>query len=242
MKIPNWQPARVKDGLAIPSRTIDIWLIDLNPADYEFPRPDESDFAADELERASRFRFDRHRRQYLVGRDALRGILAGYTGDEAKKVQFQYGEFGKPALDPSYNLSFNLSNSHEMALIAITKLSGVGADIEFRDRHMWEIDSLAKTVFTDEECAELNVYPSNDRLIPFLSGWTRKEAYLKAIGKGLALPLKGFSVQLDNSLNNPQITVPEWNLLSFWATEDYICSVAYPAGKQPALRWFKLID
>ena len=77
MNLPDWK--RVNRPPTLPDNTIDLWLIDLNPPGFRFPDPDNNPFSADELERANRFRFDRHRRQYLVGRGQLRAILAGYT-------------------------------------------------------------------------------------------------------------------------------------------------------------------
>ncbi|MFT5193586.1 MAG: 4'-phosphopantetheinyl transferase [Cellvibrionaceae bacterium] len=238
MKLPNW--TKVNRPPALPENTIDLWLIDLNPADFHFPNLSYSLYSADELERAARFRFDRHRRQYLVGRGRLRSILAAYTGTTPAEIQFNYGDHGKPALaSPASNVQFNLSNSHEFALVGVSYLEKIGVDLEYRDRHIWDADGLAQSVFTEQEKAELAKYPADQRLIPFLSGWTRKEAYLKGIGKGLALPLTGFSVELENRQEAPSISADEWELASFWCTEDYLSAVAFPASPmRPHLRYF----
>ncbi|MFK7802576.1 MAG: 4'-phosphopantetheinyl transferase superfamily protein [Anaerolineae bacterium] len=243
IKTPEWKT--VDQPPILLENTIDLWLVDLNPAGYEFPAAVGSVFSTDELERAARFRFDRHRRQYLVGRQQLRHILGAYAQTNPADIQFRYGEYGKPFLasSASHGLSeiqFNLSNSHEMALIGVSRLAKIGVDIEYRDRHIWDVDNLASSVFTDQEQAELAEYPADQRLIPFLSGWTRKEAYLKGVGKGLALPLKGFSVELKNSNASPDISIPEWGLESFWSTSEYLSAVAFPASQsRPDFRWFK---
>lgn len=239
-KLPDWQT--VDRPPTLPNNTIDLWLINLDPRGFQFPDPDDNPFSADELERANRFRFDRHRRQYLVGRGQLRAILAGYAGKTSADIAFDYGEYGKPMLaSPIENLQFNLSNSHEMALVGVSRIEKIGVDLEYRDRHIWDVENLAQSVFTEQELSELSSYSADNCLIPFLSGWTRKEAYLKGIGKGLALPLKGFSVELNNGQSAPKISAPEWELASFWSAEDYLSAVAFPAGPiRPTLRFFML--
>ncbi len=241
MSLPDWKSQK-QNSLDLPTATIDLWLIELNPPKFEFPDTRSDILSSDELERAARFRFDRHRRQYIAGRRALRRILSKYTGQLPEKVEFEYGEYGKPYLkNNDLNIEFNLSNSHDTALVAMSADAHIGADIEFIERKMWDIDSLAKTVFTNSEIDELNLYLPDERLIPFLSGWTRKEAYLKAIGKGLALPLKDFSVQLKNELEFPAISTPEWQLFSFWSDKSNLSAIAYPSDREiSAFRWFKL--
>lgn len=240
MNLPDWKT--VSRPPALPDHTIDLWLIDLNPPDFCWPDPHDNCFAADELERAARFRFDRHRRQYLVGRERLRQILAGYTGVTAPEIVFAYGEYGKPQLAfPAVDVQFNLSNTHEMALVGVSRLEKIGVDLEYRDRHIWDVENLARSVFTEQEIGELDGYAADERLVPFLSGWTRKEAYLKGIGKGLALPLKGFSVALNNDEAAPAISATEWHLASFWSAADYLSAVAFPASEvRPDLRFFVL--
>ena len=240
VELPQWK--RVNRPPTLPENTIDLWLINLDPPGFQFPQPQNNIYSTDELDRAERFRFDRHRRQYLVGRGQLRRILGGYTHTSPDEIKFSYGEYGKPMLaSPAENLQFNLSNTHEKALVGFSYIEKIGVDLEYRDRHIWDVESLARSVFTEQELAELNKYSADEKLIPFLSGWTRKEAYLKGIGKGLALPLKDFSVELKNDQPNPKISVPEWNLASFWSANDYLSAVAFPASDaRPRLRFFIL--
>lgn len=237
MNIPDWQPAQYAQG--VKKGKIDIWYVDLNPAHASSLMQKDALYAADELARAARFRFDQHRRQYLVGRCALRQILAHYTNVRPNQVVFKYGEYGKPSIE-TFDLEFNLSNSHERAVIGVTQGEAIGIDIEYRDRHIWDVNSLAESVFTPIEQKQLNSYDPEQRLVPFLSGWTRKEAYLKGVGKGLALPLKDFSVDLTNSAETPHISVAEWRLRSFWSAEEYLCAIAYPDRVDiPEFNWFE---
>ena len=121
----------------------------------------------------------------------------------------------------------------------VSSLKKIGVDLEYQDRHIHDVESLAQSVFTNEELAELGKYPADKRLIPFLSGWTRKEAYLKGVGKGLALPLKSFSVQLDGLEKSPSISIPDWQLHSFWSAADYPSAVAFPkSDPPPEIRYF----
>lgn len=243
MSLPDWKP-QPDNRIELPDACIDLWLIDLNPADFQFPSSNNTILAQNELERAGRFRFDKHRRQYVAGRRGLRQILAKYTGCRPADIQFEYGEHGKPSLvnqPVEARVEFNLSNTNDTALVAVAKGMEVGADIEYVGRKMWDIDSLAQTVFTDSEIEELGQYRPDDRLVPFLSGWTRKEAYLKGIGKGLALPLKDFSVRLKNEEDFPSISAPEWQLFSFWSDPDHISAIAYPERAViSTFRWFRL--
>ena len=237
MSIPKWQLA--KSAAELVDGEIDIWSVNLDPPNYACIDQNTSLFSDDELERARRFRFDRHRRQYLVGRGALRHILAHYAGMQPEQIVFEYGEYGKPSIK-SFHIEFNLSNSHERAIVGVTQNGPIGVDIEYLDRHIRDVNALAESVFTEIEQAQLYSYASSERLIPFLSGWTRKEAYLKGVGKGLALPLKDFSVDLTNSTEEPSISVAGWRLKSFWSSEDYLCAVAYlNSGSPHKFKWFE---
>lgn len=178
---------------------IHVWTIPLDPpaAEVEALWPLLAD---DERARAERFRFPRHRRRYTVGRGALRTLLSRYLGVEARAVGFRYGPNEKPYLEPALaaaadGLEFNLSNSDELAVVAFTVGAEVGADVE-RLRPMPDALDVAERFFSATERQVLAAVPEGDRERTFFRCWTRKEAYLKAVGTGITVPLDRFDVTL----------------------------------------------
>jgi 4'-phosphopantetheinyl transferase len=150
--------------------------------------------SGDELERAARFRFERHRSHYVVGRGLLRALLAGYVGAHPAALRFEYGEFDKPALAES-DLHFNLAHSGAVVLFALTRAGEVGIDVELEETRPRD-ERLAERFFSPAEVATLLSLPRPERSRAFLRCWTRKEAFLKARGDGLQLALDTFDVSL----------------------------------------------
>lgn len=151
--------------------------------------------SSDERERAGRFHFDRDRRRYICARGALRQLLARYLDAEAEEFRFSYGPNGKPALAGRFHgaMTFNVSHSHELALVAIGRGVEIGVDVE-AVRPMEDADDIAARFFSPREAAQLRHLPEPVRRDAFFACWTRKEAYLKALGSGLAKPLDAFDV------------------------------------------------
>ena len=150
----------------------------------------------DELARAERFRFEPDRLRFINRRGLLRLILASYLDTSPASLRFTYTDFGKPSLEGRVkvdNLTFNLSHSGELVRIAIGVDREVGIDVEVIDQSV-PIDSVAKNFFTPSEIAELASLPESLRRLRFFCCWTRKEAYLKARGSGLTIPLDSFDV------------------------------------------------
>jgi 4'-phosphopantetheinyl transferase len=155
--------------------------------------------SGDEQARAEHLRFEQQRRRFIVGRGTLRIILGRYLDLSPEKVEFEYRPNGKPALLARLlhpGLCFNLSHSEEMLLLAVTQKREVGIDLE-TIRPNLDVEKLAEQFFSPAERAELEALPSGRRLASFFSGWTRKEAYLKARGEGLTSALDQFSVSMD---------------------------------------------
>jgi 4'-phosphopantetheinyl transferase len=145
---------------------------------------------------AARYHFERDRARAVVSRGTLRGLLGALLGRAPAAIELGAGEQGKPFLRGG-ELSFNVSHGDEHLLVGITsKARALGVDVEGGTRTL-DVDELAPTVFTPLERAALARYGGADRRAAFLRAWTRKEAYLKARAVGLSLPLKDFSVSLD---------------------------------------------
>jgi len=142
----------------------------------------------DEMMKAERFRFERDRRRFIVSRGVLRTILGRYLGIEPDKVRFRYSPHRKPYLADrfdSYRLRFNLAHSHELALYAFTRDREIGVDLEYISP-MPDMEQIAARFFLARETVALRTTPENQKLEAFFSCWTRKEAYIKASGEGLA--------------------------------------------------------
>lgn len=148
----------------------------------------------DELARASSFAFDLHRNRYVAGRLALRELLGRYLDRPPADVRFVYGSHGKPEL-PGETLRFNLAHSDDLALIGLTEHDRIGVDVE-HVRELPAVDDLAQRVFSARELDALNALPKASKSQGFFNGWTRKEAFVKAVGDGLTHPLHLFDVTL----------------------------------------------
>lgn len=152
----------------------------------------------DELQRAERFYFERDRARFVVGRGLLRFILSRYLEIAANKLQFCYSSRGKPELAETLNanqIRFNLSHSQELVLYAVTRDRSIGIDVEYI-RPMPEAEQIVKSFFSTYENSVFQHLPPDRKQLAFFNCWTRKEAFVKAIGDGLSLPLDRFDVSL----------------------------------------------
>src|SRR3569832_271467 len=174
--------------------TVHVWRIALNQADdvvERFRRTMETG----ELERAGRFHFDKHRRHFIVARGFLRSVVARYLGSQPEALRFEYGAYGKPALGSEHTLRFNLSHSNEVALLGVSVDAEIGVDVE-HIRADFASEDIARRYFSRAEVEVFNALPPEERVAAFFRCWTRKEAYIKAIGKGFSQSLSAFDVTL----------------------------------------------
>jgi 4'-phosphopantetheinyl transferase len=149
----------------------------------------------DERERAARFRFERHRRWHVVARGTLRHLLARYVGAQPAALRFRYGPQGKPALEGPGAPHFNLAHSGGMALLAVARDRALGVDLE-EIRPERADQALVERFFSPREGEMIRALPAALRPEAFFHCWTRKEAYIKAIGLGLSQPLRDFTVSV----------------------------------------------
>src|SRR6266496_773962 len=151
----------------------------------------------DERTRSARFQFERDQQRFIVARGVLRELLGRYLQIQPGKISFVYNASGKPVLGSEFanRLKFNLSHSAGLALIAIATASNVGVDLEYI-RAQSDYADIARRFFSAAEVDYLTALPSHLYAETFFSCWTKKEAYLKACGEGLAIPLNSFSVPL----------------------------------------------
>lgn len=161
--------------------TVHVWRFDL---DQEAP---PSNLAADEHARAARFHFERDADRWRAGRSLLRQMLGDYLHADPEALSFETGPFGKPFL-PDSLLRFSVSHSGALLLLAFSWDQEVGVDVE-RLRDDFVPEELAAQVCSPREQAALREVPAGSRHAAFLSLWTAKEAYVKALGSGLSFPL-----------------------------------------------------
>jgi 4'-phosphopantetheinyl transferase len=176
----------------LPAHELHVWSASLERPP-EAVRRMRAVLSEDELDRADRLRFEPHRSRFVVGRALLRGLLARYVGATPRELVFQYGEFRKPALPGGP--CFNLSHSGSVALYAFSGSAEVGIDVELEGRDLAH-ERVAERFFSPKEVRVLRSLPRSAQARAFLVCWTRKEAFIKARGDGLSLPLDSFDVTL----------------------------------------------
>lgn len=226
----GWDP--VPKPLILPPNEVHVLCANL-ATDEERVRQLARSLSADELSRSKRFRFERDRRRYAVGRGTLREILGAYLGASPALLAFAYGSHGKPSLAANWNrpgIRFSVSHCEDVALYALAVERSVGVDLE-RIRGDVDILGIAEKFFSPREFRELQLLPQRERTEAFFRCWTRREAYLKAKGTGLGPT--DFEVSLDqrpteNLLHHgkgrPQ--TESWALRTVDMDEDHVGAVA----------------
>lgn len=212
---------------------VHVWRVDLT-ADQQIDSVTEIMrlLSAHERTRASEFKRQEPRTNYVKTRGALRRLLGMYLRQHPAHVKIETAEFGKPFLASSADagLCFNASHSGTWALVAIGRGRRIGVDIE-QVREDLDYSALIQKYFAAEERAELAQRPSHDSLQAFFDCWTWKEAYLKATGKGLSTPLDSFVVSTRPGVPNALIRV-EGNPLAAagWTLRDVLVARGYSAA------------
>ncbi len=189
--------------------------------------------SADEKERAERFHFERDRICYVVVRGLLRTLLGRYLGCSASEVEFSYNEHGKPAValeQAKVPIEFNVSHSHGMAILGFTLHQSIGVDIE-QIRPEVATEDLAKRFFAPAEIKALGGLPEERRARGFFNCWTRKEAYIKARGIGLSLPLDQFAVSVTDGVGALLSVAGDPEGAQRWSIRD----IAAPPGHVAAI-------
>ncbi len=175
-----------------------VWCVHLS-AEKESLQRALSLLSPEERTRCDQFRLELLQHRYTVARAALRTLLSAYLDVPAEDLRFVSGNQGKPFLqDQSSRMQFNLAHSGDLCVLAFTLDSDVGVDVE-RIRPVRDAAAVAKRFFAKEECEDLLRTPAAERDRVFFRCWTRKEAFVKAVGDGLSFPLDRFRVSLDDA-------------------------------------------
>jgi 4'-phosphopantetheinyl transferase len=190
-----WQTAAVHPMLT-PAQ-VHLWRTPLQVPDDRLERCRRL-LSAEEALRAQRFHFERDRRRFIVARGTLRTLLGAYLQADPARIELANGPRGKPAVvhpQEGRTLEFNLSHAADLAVYAFSLGRWVGVDVEAH-RPLDDLRRLAGTVFSPHELAVLDSLPPAEQFPSFYACWTRKEAFIKAIGEGLYFPLDHFDVTL----------------------------------------------
>jgi 4'-phosphopantetheinyl transferase len=155
-----------------------------------------------EQHRADRYARTKNKQQFVIVRGALRLILGKYLNRAPKRFFFEATFHGRPFVKDGGNLDFNVSHSEGWAAIALGK-TRVGIDVE-QLRRVSDVIALSRRFFSTSECQSLLQFPQDQRQAAFFRCWTRKEAYIKACGAGLAMPLRSFKVVLGKTVSQDQ--------------------------------------
>ncbi len=218
---------RAADPFRLASNEVHSWCVALDVPPETSARLDAT-LSHDERNRSARLRFARDRRRFVAARGVLRDLLARYLGARPGQIRFAYNAFGKPELSPEFGgrLRFNLSHSADLALIAITTDAGIGVDLEYIRPQPDHVE-IARRFFSAAEVDELNGLPSPLHTLAFFSGWTKKEAYVKACGEGLAMPLTSFSVPLATDPAHTLVDLGRtWSLYTLQPVPGYVGALA----------------
>lgn len=219
--------------LVLSSHDVHVWRASLEQSATQVQQLAQI-LSEDERVRAERFYFERDRKHFTVARGVLRTILGRYLNIEPKQLKFSYGFRGKPALDNTQadsRLQFNLSHSHGLALYAVTRDRQIGIDLE-QIRPTSDLEKLAKRFFSSREHAEICSLAPNQKQEAFFNAWTRKEAYLKATGEGLA-QLEQIEVSLVPgepaallNIQQDSQAAARWSLQSLIPATGYVAALA----------------
>jgi 4'-phosphopantetheinyl transferase len=212
---------------------VHVWCIKLNeePSTVAIAY---SILSEDERERSARFRFPSLLSAFVLSRGILRLLLARFCDRAPSDLKFTYGQHGKPILaDCGCPISFNMSHSDGIAACAITVGGEVGLDIE-RHRLLPDMEQIARRFFSPMEYRELMSLAELEREGAFFNCWVRKEAYIKALGGGLSIPLDSFQVSLVPGQPSTLVHVRdkrgearEWSIQEFSPSLGYSGAVAF---------------
>ena len=222
----TWQ--KTPDTLSVSKDHIDIWLCDLKQLSGDINNY-YSVLSEDERQRADKLRVEDKKQQYIITRGALRQRLGLLTNIDPKDFVFEYLEHGKPVLANNHqctDIKFNVSHSNDLALIAIAQEQNIGIDIEkinCESNHQ----ALMTRFFSKAEQTEFQTMPDANMARAFCACWTRKEAFIKAVGDGVSYGLDKFDVTVDLENQSPEInlhkpTEKRWSAINLPINDEYM--------------------
>ena len=200
-----WQSYSEK--FSLPLSDIHLWKANLS-IDQTLQAELWLTLSDEEKLRANRLKFPHLRVRYVAARGILRRLLSQYLSVSAVDIKINYGKQGKPFLMNFPNFKFNLSHSEDLAVFAFSKSMTLGIDVEYINKEI-DIESIVPRFFSKNEAASVLGLTPDKRPAAFFNCWTRKEAFIKAKGGGLSIPLDQFEVSLLPG-DTPEILAINW--------------------------------
>ncbi len=192
----------------------------------------------DEQKKAQRFSFEKDSNQYTLARGALRVLLGHYLNVVPQSLTFSYHKYGKPYLEDFPEMQFNVSHSQEMVLLALNYEDLLGVDIEYEERSV-DVDGIARRFFNDKEYARLRNLDAINKKRLFFYQWTAKEAFVKAIGRGIAFNLRDIEIASDAeeeirivNLHNSNENPADWIFYTLSLIPRYVAVLATKASSK----------
>lgn len=219
------------DNLILSEKEVHVWRADLaidecaQTSFLELLSPDEK-------MRAAKFRFPEDLRNFIAARGILRLLLGKYLERNPAAISFHYSKYGKPGIANENSLQFNITHSQNIALFAFTKKIAIGIDVELVNPDI-EAKDIAKNFFSINEIRSLLALPEEQQALGFFNCWTRKEAFIKAVGEGLSFPLDKFEVSMEPDKPAKLLAthwepeaVSKWSLYSLSPAADFVGCLA----------------
>ena len=238
-----WRTA--PDRPALGTDEVHVWCVKVNEV-ASGPSKMGCILSVEEREKAARLRFDRDRRRFVIRHVMLRIVLARYLDEEPAALRFLFGPHGKPMLGDGGDkaaLSFNMSHSADIALCAVTRNRRVGLDVEWCLRKVDDVE-MAGWCFSTREAETLRELPVGRQVHAFFALWTCKEAYLKAVGRGMSFPMNEVEVSLSGgsrpkleSIGGSNSAARRWSCRQLMPVEDYDAAVVAEGNDWKLSRW-----
>ena len=220
----------------LPLRDYEIhaWLACLEKSPYLIQKL-ATTLSSEEHKRAYRYRFEKDKIHFILSHGILRTLIGHYISKPADQLEFVREDHGKPRLRNEFgkqSIHFNFSRSGTIALYAFTRDQEIGVDVE-KIRNVSDMELIVQHYFSKREKSEFFTLPECEKKTAFFNCWTRKEAYIKAIGTGLSHPLDEFDVSL-NPREPPKLlgikgdseVVSQWEIFGFTPSSGYVAAIA----------------
>jgi 4'-phosphopantetheinyl transferase len=189
-----WDATSISEVPELGTGVVHLWQRRLHTSAAEVAECYEL-LSSDEQERALRFRVEQPRADFILTRGTLRMLVAQYIGITPRELRFRCETHGKPALEGENSLCFNVSHTDGLALMAFVTRRQIGVDVENASKDV-DAERLAKRFYSGTEQQALRHLSGHELRAAFFRCWTRKEAFIKAKGDGLFLPLDQFDVSI----------------------------------------------
>ena len=230
-------PAQINDG--------QVFLALLDFSLFEEIAPYRHLLNPEERKRADKFYFEKDKNRFVITRGILKSLLGRYNKINAARISFGQNAYGKPLMEHN-PYHFNVAHSGNYGLLGLTKIADIGVDIE-QFRAQTDLEAIARRFFSRVEIAEFSALPESERQQGFFNAWTRKEAFIKAVGMGLSLPLHAFDVRLSpnheaglSDVRYEGLQSTDWNLDALEAPPGYAAAFCLKSSTVYELIYYKL--